>query len=326
MDFVAKLLPSAPGGAEGPSPLREIETGYAFWKGRIVPLEEATISIATHALHYGTGCFEGIRAYWNAARGQLYVLKMEEHYRRFHRSCSILRIACPYSVEQLGEATLRLLRESGLRQDVYIRPIAFKASRVIKVGLSGLRDEVGIICAPMGDYADIGGIRVQVSAWQRVSDNAIPSRSKTTGSYVNIALAVDDARRNGCDEALLLNGEGHVSEASGANLFILRNGTLVTPPVTEDILEGITRDIVFDLAAEAGVEVAERPVDRTELYVADEMFLTGTGAQIAPVVEVDGRPVGAGEPGPVTRALQEAFFRAVRGEDPQRAAWLTPVY
>lgn len=319
-------LPAGAGGAEGPSPLNEIEKGHAFWRGRIVPLEEATITIATHALHYGTGCFEGIRAYWNAERGQLYVLKMEAHYRRFHHSCSILRIACPYSMEELGEATLRLLRENDMRQDVYIRPIAFKAARVIKVGLSGLRDEVGIICAPMGDYADIGGIRVQVSSWQRINDNAMPSRSKTTGSYVNIALAVDDARRNGCDEALLLNSQGHVSEASGANLFVLRNGVLVTPPVTEDILEGITRDIVFDLAAEDGIRVVERPVDRTELYVADEMFLTGTGAQIAPVIEVDGRAVGTGAPGPVTLSLQQAFFRAVRGEDPRRAHWLTPVY
>jgi branched-chain amino acid aminotransferase len=313
-------------GAQGPSPLRELDEGYVYFGGRLVPLAEATVSIATHALHYGTGCFEGIRAYWSEADAQLYVLKMPEHYARFLRSCAMVHIACPHTVEELGAITRDLLRRNAFRQDVYIRPLAYKASRVIKVGLEGLRDDFAVMAAPMGDYVSVQGLRVQVSAWQRTSDNAIPARSKLTGGYVNIALAANEAHRNGYDEALLLNPEGHVSEGSGSNVFVWRRGALATPPVSDDILEGITRDLVMQLAAAEGIPVVERPIDRSELYVADEVFLTGTGAQIAPVTVIDGRPVGAGVIGPVSQRLQRAFFRAVRGQDPRFRDWLTPVY
>jgi branched-chain amino acid aminotransferase len=313
-------------GASGPSPLSEIEEGVAWFRGRIVPVAEATISVATHALHYGTGCFEGIRAYWNAAENQLYVLRMEDHYRRFLHSCGMIGIACPYDVHQLESLTRELLRAGQYRQDVYIRPLAYKASKVIKVGLSGLRDEMAVLAVPMGNYVDLTGLKVMVSTWRRVNDNAIPARSKLTGGYINIALAVDDAQRKGYDEALLLTTDGHVAEGSGSNVFLVRRGQLVTPSVTDDILEGITRDIVLELARDLGIPTVERSVDRSELYVADEVFLTGTGAQIAPVVEVDDHVVGDGTIGPVTRRLQAAFFQAVRGEDARYRKWLTPVY
>jgi branched-chain amino acid aminotransferase len=313
-------------GASGPSPLTEIQEGVAFFGGRIVPLAEATVSVATHALHYGTGCFEGIRAYWNETEQQLYVLRMEDHYRRFLASCGMVRIACPYDVAALEGHTLELLREGAFRQDVYIRPLAFKASRVIKVGLGGLRDELAILAVPMGNYVDVDGLRVMVSAWQRVSDNAIPARSKLTGSYINIALAVDDAREKGYDEALLVSADGHLAEGSGSNVFLVRRGQLITPSVTDDILEGITRDLVLELARDLELPVIERSVDRSELYVADEVFLTGTGAQVAPVTHIDGRAVGDGRVGPVTARLQDAFFRAVRGQDDRYRDWLTPVY
>lgn len=312
--------------AQGASPLEEIEPNIAFWRGRFMPLAEANVNLATHALQYGTGCFEGIRAYWNARQEQLYVLKMVEHYQRFLSSCRLLRIECPYGVEELAELTIRLLRENRARADMYIRPIAIKASRVIKVTLSGLRDEVGIFCVSMGDYVSTGGLHVQISAWQRISDNAVPSRSKTTGSYVNTALAYDQAYRDGYDDCLLLNGSGHVAEASGANFFIVRDGVLITPPVTEDILEGITRRCVMELAREMGRETIERPIDRTEVYTADEAFLCGTGVQVAPITRVDGRPLGGGTVGPFAKALQERYFRACRGEDPNHRDWLTPVY
>ncbi|MBX5477417.1 MAG: branched-chain amino acid transaminase [Clostridia bacterium] len=305
---------------------KEIEGGLAFWGGRIVPLSEANVNIATHALNYGTGCFEGIRAYWVEEAEQLYLLKLPEHYRRFMKSCALLRIECPYTVEELCAWTVRLLREGQVRHDAYVRPLGLKASRVIGVGLSGLRDEFGIFYAPLGNYVAMDGLRACVSPWQRISDNAVPSRSKTTGSYVNISLAVDQARRDGYDEAILLNAQGHVSEASGANIFLVRNGRLITPPVTEDILEGITREAVMDLATALGIPVEERVVDRTELYVADEIFLTGTAAQVAPVTSVDGRPVGDGRVGPISRRLQEAYLDAVRGRNPAYASWLTPVY
>jgi branched-chain amino acid aminotransferase len=313
-------------GAQGPSPLAEIQDGLAFFGGRIVPFREATVSVATHALHYGTGCFEGIRAYWSPERDDLFVLRMEDHYRRFHASSSMLRITLAYGVEELSAITLDLLRAAGLRQDVYIRPLAFKASHVIKVGLGGLRDEMAILAVPMGDYVNTAGLSVQVSAWQRINDNAIPARSKLTGSYVNIALAADEARQNGYDESLLLNAQGHVAEGSGSNVFVWRRGQLITPPVSEDILEGITRDLVVELARAEGIPVLERPIDRSELYLADEVFLTGTGAQVAPVTRIDGRPVGTGGAGPVTLRIQDRYFRAVRGLDAQFAHWLTPVY
>lgn len=313
-------------GAKGPSPFHEIDEGWAFLGGAFVPVAKAQVSLATHALHYGTGCFEGIRAYWNAEREELFVLRMDDHYRRFLQSAAMIRMALPYGVEELGEITLELLRRSGLRQDVYIRPLAFKASRVIKVGLSGLRDEVAMLAVPMGNYVSTTGLSVQVSSWRRISDTAMPSRSKLTGSYVNIALAVDEARENGYDEALLLNADGHLSEGSGSNVFVVRRGQVLTPPVMEDILEGITRNIIVRLLGDRSLEVVERPIDRTELYVADEVFLTGTGAQIAPVTSIDHRPVGDGQIGPLTRGLQDTFFRVVRGLDDRYVSWLTPVY
>ena len=313
-------------GAKGPSPLQEIDEGWAYLGGRFVPFAEAQVSLFTHALHYGTGCFEGIRAYWNEIRKDLFVLRMEDHYRRFRQSAAMLRIDDLGSAQELGEITIELLRRSNPRQDVYIRPIAFKASRVIKVGLSGLRNELAVLAVPMGDYVSTTGLSVQVSAWRRISDTAMPSRSKITGSYVNIALAVDEARQNGYDEALLLNDDGHLSEGSGSNVFVVRRGEVSTPPITADILEGITRDVAMALLRAKGLRVTERPIDRTELYVADEVFLTGTGAQIAPVTSVDRRPVGTGEIGPITRDLQETYFRAVRGDDGRYASWLTPVY
>ena len=313
-------------GAQGPSPLKELDDGYVYFGGRIVPFAEATVSIATHALHYGTGCFEGIRAYWNADEEQLYALKMSEHYARFLQSCAMVHIDCPHTVEDLTSITRDLLRRNAFRQDVYIRPLGYKASRVIKVGLDGLRDEIAILAAAMGNYVSVDGLRVEVSTWQRTSDNAIPARSKLTGGYVNIALAASGAHRNGCDEALLLNAHGHVSEGSGSNVFIWRRGALSTPPVSDDILEGITRDVVMELAAAEGIPVIERPIDRSELYVADEVFLTGTGAQVAPVTVIDGRPVGTGLIGPVATRLKAAFFRAVRGQDARFREWLTPIY
>ncbi len=298
----------------------------AFFHGRIMPLAEAQVSVATHALQYGTGCFEGIRAYWNEGRQNLYLLKAAEHYERFEDSCRMIRITCPYSVEHLLEATRALLKTGGFRQDVYIRPVAFKASQVIKLTLRDLRDDVAIYAVPMGNYIDVDGLRAMVSAWVRVSDNAIPARSKLTGSYVNMALASDDAHEKGYDEAILLGADGHVSEGAGSNLFMVRRGTLITPPVTADILEGITRSIVMELAKEKGIPVAERPIDRTELYLADEVFLTGTGAQIAPITEIDGRMIGSGCRGPVVERLQDVFFQTVRGDNPDHQDWVMPVY
>jgi branched-chain amino acid aminotransferase len=300
--------------------------GVAFFEGQLVPMAEAKISIATHALNYGTGCFEGIRAYWNAEQRQLYLLKADAHYQRMLRSAKILTIAIPYTVEEMVSWTVELLRQSRYETDVYIRPLAYKADPAIKVSLAGLRDAFAIFALPFGDYVPVHGLSVQVSSWRRLSDNMVPSRAKVTGAYINAALASDQAHLDGYDEAIMLADDGHVSEASSSNLFMVRQGTLVTTPLTQDILEGVTRQLILELADKNGLPVEIRPIDRTELYVADELFLCGTGVQVAAVTSVDRRPVGSGSPGPITQLLQSQYFDGVRGRDPSLQDWVTPVY
>ncbi|MCY0877681.1 MAG: branched-chain amino acid transaminase [Firmicutes bacterium] len=298
----------------------------AFFNGRLVPLKEANVNIATHAFNYGTGVFEGLRAYWNPAQRELYLVQPGPHYERLWRSSRVLHIDIPYRVEELIEWTVELLRANRFEEDVYIRPLAYKADMAIKVGLSGIKSAFAMYAVPMGDYVSTRGIRVQVSSWRRIADNMIPSRAKVTGAYVNAALSSEQAKMDGYDEAILLTDGGQVAEASSSNLFMVRRGVLVTPPVTEDILEGITRDLVMEVARDHDIPVVERPIDRTELYSADELFLCGTGVQLAAVVEVDRRPVGAGEAGPITRTLQDAYMALVRGEAPRYRRYVVPVY
>ncbi len=301
--------------------------GVAYLDGQFLPLEQARISIATHAFNYGTGCFEGIRGYWSAEREQVFLVKLQHHFRRLLNSARLFRIDIGLDVEQLCDVALRCVRDSGYREDVYIRPIAYKASPVIKVGLLHLQDAFCCFTAPMGEYFDITkGLSVTVSGWRRNDDNAIPARAKVTGGYANAALAIADAQDAGFDEAILLTQDGHVSEGSAANIFLVMNGNLITPAVADDILVGITRGAVIELAQKLGIPLQERRVDRTELYVADEIFLCGTGVQVAPVTKVDGRAVGEGKMGEVTRALQDRYLAAVHGEDEDFADWLTPVY
>jgi branched-chain amino acid aminotransferase len=298
---------------------------WAYHGGELVRMGEIRLSPATHALNYGTGVFEGIRAYWSEERGTLQVLKLREHYERFEKSCRLLRIDLPLGVDELCDTTLEILRRNAPRVDTYIRPLAFKAVESVGVNLTG-ESELSIFTVPMGNYVELTGLKVCVSSWRRTPDNAIPARAKCTGSYVNTALAVDEAHRAGYDDAIFLTQDGQVSEASAANIFLVRKGELITPPVTADILEGITRDAVMELAGkELGMPVIEREVGRTELYAADEVFLSGTGFQIAPVVEVDDRPIGTGSIGPVAERLQELYFKAARGRWEEYADWTVTV-
>jgi len=301
---------------------------YAFFKGRFVPIEEAKVSIMTHALNYGTGCFEGIRAYWNEEAEQLYIFRMKEHYQRLLHSARILHIALPYTVEQLGDLTVELLRREGYRQDAYIRPLAYKCSEGIGVRLHDLEDDLAIFAVPFGRYIEREeGARAGVSSWRRVDDNAAPARAKITGAYINSALAKTDAVLNGYDEAIVLTQDGHVSEGSAENLFLVKDGQLITPAVTENILEGITRATLIELAREElHLETIERRIDRSELYTADEAFFCGTGVQIAAIVEIDHRPVGDGQMGPVVKRLRDLYFDVVHGRVPKYRAWCTPVY
>jgi branched-chain amino acid aminotransferase len=302
-----------------------VPCAWAYFEGGFVPFEQATVSIATHSLHYGTAVFEGIRAY-RQDDGGLAVLLLREHYVRLLRNGRLLRSAPAESVDELIAITLELLRRHGTAEDLYVRPILYKSARSLRLQLSGLHERMAIYAFPMGDYMPTHGLRISISAWQRVNDNAIPARGKVSGSYVNACLAVEDAHEGGFEEAVMLTADGHVAEASSANLFVVHDGEIATPPVADDVLPGITRGAVMELARDAGFQVVERKVDRTELYVADEIFLTGTGAQVAPVESVDGRPVGDDmTTGPVSADLQQRYFAAVRGRDPRYAHWLTPV-
>lgn len=299
-----------------------------FMNGEFVPAEQGVISVHTHGFAYGTGCFEGIRGYWNERDQQVYLFRLREHYERFLRSCKVLQIALPYTVDQLIDISIELVRRNDHHEDIYIKPIAYKADTTIGVRLHGLRDDFVITSQPMGNYIAIDGLHCGVSSWRRIDDNAIPARAKVCGGYVNSALAKSEAMQNGYDDAIMLTNEGHVSEGSAANLFLVVNGEFVTPAATENILLGVTRDTVMELARrELGRITRERQVDRTELYAADEMFLCGTGVQIAPIVSVDHRPVGNGTVGPIAHTIQETYFDVVRGRRPEyRAQWCTPVY
>ena len=296
---------------------------FAYFEGEIVPIEEASVSIATHALNYGTSVFEGIRAYVQED-GSTALLFGREHYERMLRNARLLRAAVPESAETLVDITLELLRCNAHGSDAYIRPIIYKSAPSIRPRLTGLEDRIAIFTLPLGDYLPTAGIRVTVSGWQRVPDNVIPARGKIAGAYVNSALASEDAHAGGYDDAIMLTADGHVAEATAANVFVVTGREVATPPLVEDVLPGITRGAIAEIARDAGYDVVERRIDRSELYVADEVFLTGTGVQVAPIASVDDRPVGS-DGFPVALDIQRRYFAAVRGADPRYASWLTPV-
>ncbi len=301
---------------------------YAFFEGKIVPFSEAKVSIATHALHYGTGAFGGLRGYWNADKEELYVFRPIDHFTRLLGSARMLRMDLPYTAAQLVDILVELLRTEDMREDCYIRPLIYKATPTIGVRLHDLEDRFAVFALPYGQYLEQEeGMHVTISSWRRIDDNAIPARGKITGAYINSALIVGDAKAAGFDDALVLNEDGHIAEAAAANFFIVRGGVAITPPITANILEGITRRTVIQLLQEElGVEVVERNIDRTELYICDEAFSCGTGYQVAAVTRVDYRNIGNGLMGPVTSRLRDLYFDIVRGRKPKYASWLVPVH
>lgn len=301
---------------------------HAYFKGKIVPYEQAKVGVLTHALNYGTAVFAGMRGYWNPEKEQLYLFRPLDHYRRFLNSAKIMNMELDHSPESLTQITLELLRADGYRRDIYIRPLAYKSDEMIGVKLHDLQDELSIVALPFDRYvAKDTDAHVTISSWRRVDDNAIPARGKISGTYANSALIKTDAIRAGFDEALVLNQDGHLSEGSAMNIFMLRDGVIVTPPITDNILEGITRRTVIELAREElKLPVVERSIDRTEVYLCDEFFMTGTAAQITAVTRVDFRPIGTGVMGPVTASLRQIFDDVVRGRRPKYAHWNVPVY
>ena len=301
---------------------------YIFFEGEFVSEDKAKISIKTNSFHYGTAVFEGIRAYWNEGEKQLYILFAREHYERLISNSKALFMDIKYSVDDLIGITVNLLRKCEIREDVYIRPIVYFKDLALTPKLLGYTPEVAIYTYKFGRYLDTSkGIRVKISSWRRNDDNSIPSRWKVAGAYVNSALAKTEALMSGYDEAIMLNRDGFVAEGSGENIFMVKNGKVITPGPSDHILEGITRTAVKNLIKnELTMEVEERSIMRSELYSADEVFLTGTAAEITPVVEIDNRKIGRGEIGDTTKELQRIYFNAVRGNMEKYKHWLTPVY
>jgi branched-chain amino acid aminotransferase len=296
---------------------------HAYFQGKIVPYSEAKVGVATHTFNYGTGVFGGLRGYWNEKKNHLFLSRPYDHYRRFLHSCRLLLMEFDHTPESLTQLTIDLLRADGYQQDVYIRPLAYKADETIGVRLHDLQDEITIFALPFGLYVQNDtNAHVTFSSWRRIDDNMIPARGKITGAYANSALIKTDAVKAGYDEALVLTQDGHLSEGSAMNVFLVREGLLVTPPVTDNILEGITRRTVIELARnELKLQVVERPIDRTEVYICDELFMTGTAAQVTAITKVDHRPVGAGTMGPVAESLRKVFGEIVRGDNPKYSQW-----
>ena len=300
----------------------------AFFRGQVVPLSEAKVSVTTHALHYGTAVFEGIRGNWNADHDKLYVFRMREHYERLIQGCRIMMLDIPYNVDDLCDITIDLLKRCGYKEDLYIRPLAYKSEeRVANLKLQELGSDFTLIVVPFGAYIEVeGAIRCCTSSWRRVDDTIIPPRVKISGHYVNSILAKTEATLSGFDEAIMLTQDGDVSEGSGENLFLVSNGVIHTPLVADNNLTGITRDSAMRIATEElGLDIVERRIRRSELYLADEIFLTGTAAHVTPVGELDMRPIGEGGVGPITQKINDMYVDIIAGNNPKYMDWCASV-
>ncbi len=298
----------------------------AFFRGDYVPLSQAKVSVMTHALHYGTGVFEGIRGNWNEDQGVVNIFRLREHYERLLRGARLLMLNIPYSVEELCDITVELVERNGHSQDIYIRPLVYKSAELVaNLKLQELESDFTLITVPFGNYLGSDLLHCCTSSWRRVDDPMIPARLKICGIYVNSILAKTEATMAGFDEAIILNQDGHVCEGSGENLFVISNGQMITPSLEDNVLPGITRDTVIELAeTELGLKVQERSIDRSELYLADEVFLTGTAAHLTPVVELDHRLIADGNAGPVSSKLQKMYFDIVVGRNEKYRHWCTP--
>ena len=325
MAIITLCAPCTGGAGDG----NRMATPTAYINGEFAPLTDAKVGIQTHALHYGTAVFEGIRGNWSAEHETMYIYKLREHYERLLQGCKMLWIDVPHSVEELCGITVELVERSGYREDLYIRPVAYKAEEMVaNLNLRALGDGFFCLAVPFGNYIDTdGAISCCVASYRRIDDTMVPPRFKLSGLYLNSILAKTDAVASGFEEAIMLNMDGHVCEGTGENIFVVHKGVVSTPTIESNALPGITRETVLGLLrGELGVPVVERSIDRSELYTADEVFLSGTAAHVQGVGSVDHRPVGSGGVGPVTRRLQELYFPIVRGENPAYADSCTPAH
>ncbi|MDD5190492.1 MAG: branched-chain amino acid transaminase [Dehalococcoidales bacterium] len=297
---------------------------YAFLKKQYLPLADANLNIMTNFMHYGTGVFEGIRGNWNKDHKQIYLFRLKEHYERLFRGCQVLNITLPYTVDDLCKITIDLVNKSGFTEDIYVRPLAYKSSEALGVRLHNLESDFLAFVFPWGPYLDTDRARCVVASWRFPTE--VP-RQKLTGLYITNALAKSEAVSAGFDEAIMLNAAGYVTEGSGENLFIIREGKIFTPLTTDGALTGITRDTVMKLAKnELGLETIERHVERIELYAADEIFMTGTAAHLTPISEIDRRKINGGEIGPITHKLQKLYADVIQNKNLKYSSWCTPVY
>ena len=300
----------------------------AYFKGKVVPIEDANVNVMTHALHYGTAVFEGIRGNWNPSEEKLFIFRIREHYERLLQGCQMLMLDIPYSADELCDITIDLVKQCGYKQDLYIRPLAYKSEELVaNLKLQEVSSDFTLIMVPFGEYLETdGALKCCTSSWRRVDDTNVPPRLKISGTYVNGILAKTEATLAGFDEAIMLTQDGFVSEGSGENLFMINDGVIITPPVSDNNLTGITRDSAMEIAKrELGIEVIEARIRRSELYFADEVFLTGTAAHIQAVGILDNRKIGSGESGPITNKINEIYQMAIRGQNPDYMDWCTAV-
>jgi len=300
----------------------------AYFKGKVVPIEDANVNVMTHALHYGTAVFEGIRGNWNPSEEKLFIFRIREHYERLLQGCQMLMLGIPYSADELCDITIDLVKQCGYKQDLYIRPLAYKSEELVaNLKLQEVSSDFTLIMVPFGEYLETdGALKCCTSSWRRVDDTNVPPRLKISGTYVNGILAKTEATLAGFDEAIMLTQDGFVSEGSGENLFMINDGVIITPPVSDNNLTGITRDSAMEIAKrELGIEVIEARIRRSELYFADEVFLTGTAAHIQAVGTLDNRKIGSGESGPITNKINEIYQMAIRGQNPNYMEWCTAV-
>ncbi len=301
--------------------------GIAYHEKEFRSMKDCSIHIATHAFQYGTMVIGGIRAYYNTHKKELYVFRLQEHFQRLARSAHIMQMRLPYTEEEMMQILLELARRNQAKKNSYFRPCIYKSALELSPRLHDVEDSFSLYMIPLDDYLDTTrGLKVVTSTWRRIDENAVPARVKSSGTYINSALAKSEALQNGYDEAIFLDTRGFVSEGSAENIFIVRDGVLITPPLSAGVLEGITRRSLIEIARDLSIPVVERDIARGELYIADEMFLCGTGAQVAWVAELDRREIGRGAIGKITARLRHVFLQAVKGEEKHYYKWLSPVY
>ena len=298
---------------------------YVWFDGKYVTLDKARVPITTHAIHYGTSIFEGIRAYWNGKN--LFVFRLDEHVKRFRKSGQFYNISLNFSDTEIANAITGICKKNKIKKSCYIRPFYFIGDYGINLHVTEKAPtHCAIFAFPFGDLFNKNGISGGVVSWRKFFDNSTPPQAKMGGNYLNSIIATQEAKRNGYDEAILLDQNGNVSEAPGENIFIVREGQLITPPLSSSALEGITRDAIMKIGMDLDIDVKERNVTRSELVISDEIFLTGTAAEITPIISIDGKKVGNGKPGIITKKMMEEYTEIVMDRNENYSHWLTSVY